>query len=299
MLDRSLQEAFKEATESILSKVREDKSCIAAILIGSTSHDVVWEWSDLELVLIYKDSYTGPAHLCLLEQDVRVNLTLFTCSSLTKYLNSTDLSDVFYCALSKGTMLFCEDEEVEDLFEDAFYLGKREQEIEQLLGFANAVYYLNKVEKNLQVKGDVENAYYFMTFFNEGLAWLEVAKKGLLPEREIIKQGKALHPELFVKTYDSIIQAGLDVTIIHQALKDGEMYLRSETERVYRPIIAHLKTYGTIKDFKLPTRPHGFGINYEWLVRYGLAERYAEPITNNRQLKGLEKLGYQLKREYC
>lgn len=264
-------------------------------MVGSTSHDVVWEWSDLEIVLIYQDGYSGPKQDMLLENNIRVNLTIFTYSGISSYIGNIDVSNFFFCALSKGSVLFCRDDELLEIIEDSFYIGKKEQEVEQLLGFSSAVYYLNKVEKNIKIKDDIENAYYFMTFLNEGLAWIEVAKNKEIPEREIIKQGKRLNSKLFANTYDVLNETGMDRQVLYNSINAAEAYLMSETEQVYATIIDHLKLYGNLNNFKIVTRDHGFGINYEWLVRYGIAERYAEPIENNRYLDGLNRLCYRLK----
>ena len=43
------------------------------------------------------------------------------------------------------------------------------------------------------------------------------------------------------------------------------------------------------------SRPHGFGINYEWLVRCGIAERYGIVEKTKFFKNPVYKLGYRLK----
>lgn len=64
---------------------------------------------------------------------------------------------------------------------------------------------------------------------------------------------------------------------------------------VYRPVIQYLKEHGSLEGFKYETRPHGFGINYEWLVRCGLAERYGIPGRAAIWDKEVCRMGYRLK----
>ncbi len=54
-------------------------------------------------------------------------------------------------------------------------------------------------------------------------------------------------------------------------------YLQENTTLVYQPVLSYLEKYGNLEGFHYETRPHGFGINYEWLVRCGIDERYRIP----------------------
>ena len=45
MEDPVLRERFEKALDSIVAKFSSDAKCLAAFLIGSMSHDLIWEWS--------------------------------------------------------------------------------------------------------------------------------------------------------------------------------------------------------------------------------------------------------------
>src|SRR6476620_7361453 len=49
------QQRFTEALETLTDQIRKDRSILAAILCGSLSHDVVWEKSDIDLMLVTID----------------------------------------------------------------------------------------------------------------------------------------------------------------------------------------------------------------------------------------------------
>lgn len=44
------------------------------------------------------------------------------------------------------------------------------------------------------------------------------------------------------------------------------------------------------------TKPNGFGLNYDWLVRVGIAERYGVPEKISFFKEPVYKLDYQLKK---
>ncbi len=298
MENAALRERFEKATHSMVEKFKEDKKCLAVFLLGSTSHDVIWEWSDLEILIIYDDSYKGPSYYNLIEYDVGVALTIMKRSAFKDYLTSTHVSDYWFCALSKSTLLFARDVTLKEYFEDIFYMGDRDVEIEMLLGFSQAVYYLNKAEKNFRIKRNSQNAAYFLFQLAEGIAWLEVARHRVFPEREIIAQASTIKPKLFKKIYDPLLYEIITDSMIDEILTFCHAYLKENTMEVYAPIISYLKEHRTLKDFSMKTRPHGFGINFEWLYRMGIVDRYVETVKINNKKEEFFEIGYRIKDQY-
>lgn len=298
MENSKLRECFEKATNSLVEKFKRDEKCIAAFLMGSTSHDLIWEWSDLELLIIYDDSYKGPSHYHLLEFDVAATVKIVKRSSFKDYLGRTNVSDYWFCALSKSTLIFTKDITLKEYFEDIFYIGDRDREIEMLLGFSQAIYYLNKAEKNFRVKGNSHNAAYFLFQLAEGIAWLEVARERAFPEREIIAQASKINPELFVKIYDPLLNETVNDDMIHDILEFSYQYLKDNTLEVYNPVISYLKAYKTLEKFSLKTRTHGFGINFEWLYRMEIVERYVEPVKINNKSESFLQIGYRINDRY-
>lgn len=294
-----LRARFQKAQDSLSEKFNSDPKCLAAFLVGSMSHDLIWEWSDLEMLMIFDDSYKGASRYCLLEHGVQVVVNISTRSAFKDYLGKTDVSDYWFCALSKSTLLFSKDVTLKEFFQDIFYIGERDREIEMLLGFSQAVYYLNKAEKNFRVKRNSENAIYFLFDLAQGMAWLEVARARLIPERELIAQARQLNPDLFKKIYDPLFSEIMTDEVIDEIIKTCHQYLEENTMEVYRPLISYLQEHGTLEDFSLKTRRHGFGINYQWLYRMGIVERYVEPIKINNQTEEFYQIGYRINEQYC
>ena len=133
---------------------------------------------------------------------------------------------------------------------------------------------------------------------------------------KLIAQGKKLNPAIFEKIYDPLFSLKPDKSTdstkenatfppssmvktypegtekkVKDILTHCVSYLKDNTSYIYQPVLANLEKYGNIEGFRHETRPHGFGINYEWLVRCGLACRYGIP-EKIPFLKQAEKLGY-------
>lgn len=294
MEDRIIRENCNRIIEKMNTVLYAERECIAAYLLGSASHDKLWEWSDIQIAVVLDDGYQGKRYDTLFENEMCVALNIYTLTEFKEFIGAIHVDDFMWKAFSKCTKIFSKDFILDELLEEAFYIGDVDRQKEMLLGFSGAVYYLNKAEKNFYIKQSLENAIYFIPQIAENIAWIEVFKNRQIPERELISQAKGLNHEIFAAIYDPLFEKEVNSILVQSILENCVTYLEENTELVYQPIISHLEKYGDLEYFKYETRPHGFGINYEWLVRCGIAERYGIPERVSF-LGQAERLGYRLR----
>lgn len=292
-----IRERFNIAKDSFINKIKKNKKCLAAFLIGSVSHDLIWEWSDLQILLIFDDGYKWSCNN-LIEHDVPIVINVRTKTNFIDYLSSANVSDYYFCALSKSTPLFVKDTVIQECFEDMFYIGDRDREVEMILSFSNAVYCMNKAEKNFYIKRNTENTTYFLFRAADAIAYLEVAKHRIIPEREIIAQAKKLNPELFQKIYECMIKKSVTDSMLAEIINMNLRYLEENTAEVYRPVLEHLKKHGNLDKFSMPTRPDSFGIDLLWLYRMGILDRVIEPSKIASQNEEFSTYKYVLSERY-
>lgn len=295
MEDSALREKCSLIIETMKDKLYNDKRCIAAYLLGSFSHDKIWEWSDIQLEIVFDDGYKGKMNYIMYENGMNVVVNIHTLTAFKAYINNFNADDYLWKAFSKGKKLFSKDIILDEMFEEAFYIGDVDKQKEMLLGFSGAVYYLNKAEKNFYIKENLENTIYFIPQIAENIAWIEIFKNKQMPEREIIPQGKQLNPELFSMIYDPLYERKADYDVVKGILDNCVKYLVDNTRLIYQPVIQYLEAHGNLEGFKYETRYHGFGINYEWLVRYGLVERYGVLEKVSFLDKEIYRTGYRIK----
>lgn len=292
MEDEIVRDRCSRVIKKISAALRESKLCIAAYLLGSASHDQIWEWSDIQIAVILDDGYKGKQYHTLFQDGMYVALNVYTLTAFKEWIGVVHADDFMWKAFSKRTVLFSKDTVLDELLDEAFIIGSADRQKEMLLAFSGAVYYLNKAEKNLYVKRNLENAVYFIPQIAENIALIEIFQNQQIPEREVIAQGKKYNREVFANIYDPLFRGNVDEETVKGILAYGAGYLEQHTRMIYQPVIAYLEEHGDLEYFKYETRPHGFGINYEWLVRCGIAERYGIP-EKIPFLKQAEKLGYR------
>lgn len=294
MESRELRNKCDRIIQNIGEKLKENKRCIAAYLLGSASHDKLWEWSDIQIAVVLDDGYKENMYYNLLEEEFHIVVNVYTLTAFKAFIGGIHLDDFMWKAFSKCKKIFVKDFLLDELFEEAFYVGDVERQKEMLLGFSGAVYYLNKAEKNLYIKDDVENTIYFIPQIAENIALIEILMNKQIPERELIAQGKKLNGAVFEKIYDPLFEGKVSYAVTRNILENVVSYLKHNTEVVYEPILSYLKKHGNLEYFRYETREHGFGINYEWLVRCGIVERYGIPEKISF-LNQAERLGYRMR----
>jgi hypothetical protein len=52
----TIQRRYERAVESLVEKLERDTQVVAAILLGSLSYDVVWEKSDIDILLVTEET---------------------------------------------------------------------------------------------------------------------------------------------------------------------------------------------------------------------------------------------------
>ena len=63
----STQAHYDAAVRAFVERVSQDPYILAVVLVGSLSHDVVWEKSDIDLVLVTQEGKLNESSFSLLE----------------------------------------------------------------------------------------------------------------------------------------------------------------------------------------------------------------------------------------
>src|SRR5205085_190221 len=84
-----IRQRYEQALESLVEKVEQDPTILAAILMGSLSYDVVWEKSDIDLVLIRQEGKQKNEGCNLVEDGINVHAVLTTRSEFKKMMEGS------------------------------------------------------------------------------------------------------------------------------------------------------------------------------------------------------------------
>ena len=280
-----VRQRYEAALEALLTQVRQDPYILAAVLLGSLSHDVVWDKSDIDLLLVTAEVKAKAEGLSLTELGVNIHASLTTRSAFRKMLEGSLQGSFTHSLLTKGRLLFTRDEALGELWERRGHLGAADRAIALLQVVSGVLPGLAKAEKWYHVRGDLHYSVFWILKIMDGLAAIEVLLHGEITEREVI--GQALHhnPEFFGAVYAGLLDGRKTTRTVGAALQRIGAYLRERTPVLFGPILEYLAEAEGIRSatemnhyFSNQMGLEGLDSAYEWLADLGVIAKVGTPV---------------------
>lgn len=288
-----LQQKYTGALNAFVDKVKQDKYVLAVILAGSLHNDVVWEKSDIDVILIVDDIKNPTDHFSLVEEGVIINATTFDRREFKRQMETGLRSGRFHAWLSQTVLLCTTDETLRELYESMFDIGEHDQAMLLASRGAYLLGDLAKAQKWLLVKGDHMYSYFCLMRSLDNLAAIEVIMGDAIPGREVIKLALELNPAFFDALYIDLAQREKNAAAMEQALQQVERYLQERATRLFAAVLDALSQAGTTLGLselieRLPLLPDAPLVDAcEWLAALGIIEKLSAPTQLTHKSRAL------------
>jgi hypothetical protein len=280
-----VQQRFQRALDTLVDKLKQDSCVLAAVLLGSMSHDVVWEKSDIDLLVITQEVKVRHCNLSLSEEGVNIHACTVTRTQFRSLIEGSVGSSFMHSLISKGTFLFTHDETIRELFEDRFRFGGMDRQIQLLRHAANAVPTLYKADKWLTVRRDLDYcALYILACVNE-IAAIETVLNGEIVGREVLQQALKHNPELFKVIYSDLLRGRNTTDSLRAAIGTINAYLMRHMSNIFKPILDYLAGSGTLRSateisdyFSKQMQVNNIDSACEWLADENIIRKVSSPV---------------------
>jgi len=241
----AVRERFASALDALVDHVKTDRSILAAMLCGSLSHDVVWEKSDIDLMLVtVDDKHIKTSDLPLDADGINVHALLVPRAEFRKMVDGSLQHSFIHSFLSKGRLLYTHDETIATLCERLKDVGRRDTELQLFRAAASALPHMDKARKWFVTRRDLNYSALWILYAATPLAQIEVISRRLVPDREVIPQAATLNPALFDIIYTRMLNATKTPEAVSGALDAIDVYLRERAPALFRPVLEHLREVG-------------------------------------------------------
>lgn len=241
----AVQQRFTVALDTLVDQIRKDRSILAAILCGSLSHDVVWEKSDIDLMLVTIDDKKVPSSdLPLYADGVNVHVNLIPRAEFRRIVEGSFDNSFVRAVLAKGRVLYTHDETIADLCAQAQKIGAHDTKLQLLRAATHALPSIYKAHKWLITRGDLDYTALWILYSATGLAQIEVVSHRLVADREVIPQALKLNPEFFKKIYTDILNSRKTRKTVQEALDAIDSYMAERAPALFALIVEHLRDVG-------------------------------------------------------
>ena len=274
----AIVERFNRALDALVSEIRQDRAILAAILCGSLSHDTVWEKSDIDLVLVTIDDQKVPSgSISLYADGLDVHAILTPRAQFRRLVEGSLRSSFIHSLLAKGRLLYTHDETVADLCRRLQGIGERDRQLQALRAGIGAIGPLDKAQKWLITRGDLNYAALWILYAATALAQIEVTGAGQMLDREVIPQAMNLNPEFFKVVYTDLLNTKKTEKSVRAALDAANAYLSRKAPALFAFVVEHLREVGETRSateldshFARTLDVPGVTIACEYLAHQGL-----------------------------
>ncbi len=278
------QKRYQQALTSLVEKLEEDRTVVAAILFGSLSYDEVWKNSDIDLWLIMEDGQKeGDVTLC--EYEVNIHAQRIPRSRFKRSMEGDLAGGWLDFSFSTSTLLFTKDDSVTQWYSTIHHIGARDQALQLMRHASYLIPSLNKAEKYFYLKNDYEYSFLWLMYVVRELASIEVILHNEAPSREVIHQALKHNPKFFTAVYSDFVNQPKTHATVGGVLDQVNGYLEKKTNRLFRPLLdyltesAEVRSLSEINDyFRKKIQGGGLEEACEWLVRQDVIEKLSNPI---------------------
>ena len=233
---------FTAALDALVEDIRRDRSILAALLCGSLSHDTVWARSDIDLALVAVDDKLIPSSSVALNADgVNVHAFIMPRAEFRKVVEGAIRNSFMHSLMAKGRLLFTHDETIADMFSRLTEIGERDTRLQLLSAATGALPAIYKAHKWLITRGDLDYTALWILYAATSLARMEIIAARQLADREVIPQALRLNPAFFRTIYVDLLNQPKTPAAVQAALDAVDGYIATRAERVFAPIIEHLR----------------------------------------------------------
>lgn len=284
MTDTNLKEKYRAALAAFLARAEQDPYIIGVVLLGSLSYAVVWERSDIDLHVITQDIKLRVKSYSLVEDDINIHASVGTRAEFKQILEGAIGSSFMHSIMTRGTLVYCKDETLTELFETRHKLGARDREISMLRATGGILWALDKAQKWLIAKDDYDYSFVWTLKCLESLATLVVIRSGEVPDREAILHALRLDPGLIRPLYTGLIHDAKDPATLAAALRTIENYILDNAHELCGPVFEYLQEAGAVRS-ATEIDEHfnknfgtGAALLCEWLADRGLIDKVSSPV---------------------
>ena len=239
------EEHFNAALDSLVERVKQDRSVLAAVLCVSLSHDTVWAKSDIDLILITIDEKkVSDEAVSLYADGVNVHASLMTRAEFRKTAEGAIRNSFMHSLLAKGRLLYTHDETIAAMCAQLQTIGGRDTRLQLLSAGTAALYCTAKANKWFLTRGDLDYTALWILYAATPLAKIEFLMARRLVDREVLPQALKINPAFFQVVYSDLLNTKKTPKNVKAALSAIDGYLEERTAALFGAVIEHLREVG-------------------------------------------------------
>lgn len=282
------KQRFEGALDSLVTELKQDSQILAAILCGSLAYDVVWNKSDIDLVLISSDDKKVESRsVALVVDDINIHAQVVPRADFRRDIESSLHNSVIHSVYARGSLVYSHDPSIDTLFQRLKNLGTKDIQTQLINSSQLALALLYKAKKWYEVKDDINYTTSWMLGAASALADIEISLHGELVDRDCLPRALELNPKIFGPIYADLVARPVTRTLLETGLKVIDEYLESKADSLFAPVLEYLQeAQGEPRSmtqiehyFRRNFGIEGLALACEWLADIGDIEKASTDLA--------------------
>lgn len=260
MEDPKVREQFEAALEQFVEKAKQDSQVQGIILYGSLAYDKVHERSDINLYVVIKEGKQTTKQFT--EFGIPISAYVLTLDQLRRRAHGRGRVGA-HQVLNRGKLLYSRDDVLTDFFNNLNKeISGQDQAVMQISYHAATVYDLEKAEKFLYTKNNLEHSFFFLVHALSELGYLLCYIKSIYPPREVILKARELYPK-YKEIYDELINSKVTYKGIDETIRETYAFLEQFDMQVFKIFLDYIsENNGTVTHHDIMTHFQPKGLFY-------------------------------------
>jgi predicted nucleotidyltransferase len=241
--DKVIRKKFDIALERFVDRIKADPNVLAIFVLGSYVHGVVWENSDLDVVIVTSDeSKPTRSFLVIEEKGVSIQANFVTRSDYRRSYQSYVQGGIMHHFYSTAELLYSAERGISEFNRDKFKVAGRDRDITVLLRSEILIGCHHKAQKTLFFENDIDKAFNWLLLACQELARTLILKNGNIPGRDVITQARELHNDsILEEIFSSTFQTGYNESNLRKSINLIEKYLVDNKDYLFKALFDYMK----------------------------------------------------------
>lgn len=292
-----MNEKFENALKTFVQKVSPDPNILGVIVNGSLSNDVVWEKSDMDVIVIVREIKLSTYSFCIDEDGIVINVDLMKMFDFKRMLEKMWGGEFLHSFFSKSRIAYTTDESLHDFLNDVQKIGADDR----ALAFFNAACHLigtiEKIEKWLTVKDDPLYAQHWILKAADIYANMILTLNNLPGSRESVLKVMDIAPEKMKIVYEEPLSRRLSREEVQNVIDLYRDFLIDNLDLLKQPVTEYMADGGVrtittlVKQFRMDS--HGIYHVFDFLAEQDVVVRVSETTRiTPKSRKAVEEIAF-------
>jgi predicted nucleotidyltransferase len=268
---------FEAALQSFTDKVKPDPNVRAVILYGSLANDMVWEKSDMDVIVLVREMKLTTNEFCIEEDGLVLNVKLVVEFEFKRHIEGSLGGSASHSFYYHARVVYAKDDSLRDVFERFKHMGRDDQAISVFQYTTWLSSGMEKIEKWLTVKEDPLYAQFWLLKTVETYANMRLVLDGKPNSREAVLKVTEYDAAVMNFLYERPMAGHMTAGEVWEALRFFKRFLTDNLEIIKQPVTAYMtdneaRTVTSLaKHFRMS--PHEITHVFDFLEEMGIVAR--------------------------